>query len=276
MDLLSVRPCVHTRLFVRASAQAPDTKINEIISIIGATGFIGKRVVQRLFADGHKVQVLTRSASKAKFTFPDYEYPGLVIVEEPEWSRFIQQSRAVVNLAGAPISTRWSSEIKKEILSSRISATSKVVESINIASSHNRPSVLLNATAIGYYAKMVPLFMMFAGGPIGSGKQWFSWIHRDDLVSLIIEALYNPAYRGVLNGTAPNPVRLSEMCEELGRVTGRPSWLPVPEFAVKAVLGEGASIVLDGQKVLPKRAEELGFKFRYPHISDALKAIFSS
>eukprot|EP00252_Welwitschia_mirabilis_P027597 TRINITY_DN9503_c0_g1_i3.p1 TRINITY_DN9503_c0_g1~~TRINITY_DN9503_c0_g1_i3.p1 ORF type:complete len:161 (+),score=33.07 TRINITY_DN9503_c0_g1_i3:583-1065(+) len=146
---------------------------------------------------------------------------------------------------------------------------------------HNVRLVLLRMGIVldkdgGALAKMVPLFMMFAGGPIGSGKQWFSWIHRDDLVSLIIEALYNPAYRGVLNGTAPNPVRLSEMCEELGRVTGRPSWLPVPEFAVKAVLGEGASIVLDGQKVLPKRAEELGFKFRYPHISDALKAIFSS
>ena len=136
----------------------------------------------------------------------------------------------------------------------------------------------------------------------------FSWIHVDDLVNLIYESLTNPAYRGnsllqsssameeymmhgrcnqsiihmkllvvtelgVINGTAPNPVRLSEMCERLGQVVGRPSWLPVPEFALKAVLGEGASVVLEGQKVLPVKANQLGFSFRYPYVGDALRAI---
>ncbi|KAK9164390.1 hypothetical protein Syun_005292 [Stephania yunnanensis] len=95
----------------------------------------------------------------------------------------------------------------------------------------------------GALAQMIPLFRMFAGGPLGTGNQWFSWIHLDDLVNLIYEALLNPSYRGVINGTAPNPIRLKEMCEQLGHVMGRPSWLPVPEFALKAVLGEGASIV---------------------------------
>lgn len=234
-------------------------------------------------------------------------------------------------MAGTPISTRWSPEIKTDIKNSRVSVTSKVVEAINAATIENRPSVFVSATAIGYYgtsegetfdetsssgndylsevcreweanaqkvddrvrlvllrigivldkdggalAKMIPLFMLFAGGPIGSGKQWFSWIHRDDLVSLILEALSNPAYKGVINGTAPNPVRLAEMCDRLGSVMGRPSWLPVPEFAVKAIFGEGASVVLDGQKVFPKRAQELGFKYKYPHVSDAIRAIISS
>lgn len=128
----------------------------------------------------------------------------------------------------------------------------------------------------GALAKMIPIFSLFAGGPIGSGKQWFSWIHRDDLVSLIIEAVSNPAYKGVINGTAPNPVRLAEMCDRLGRVMGRPSWLPVPEFAVKAIFGEGASVVLDGQRAVPRRAQELGFKYKYPHVSDAIRAIMSS
>ncbi|KAL5985869.1 hypothetical protein ACLOJK_027858 [Asimina triloba] len=77
---------------------------------------------------------------------------------------------------------------------------------------------------------------------------------------------------GIINGTAPNPVRLSEMCNHLGEVMGRPSWLPVPDFAVKALLGEGATIVLDGQKVLPTKAKELGFSYRYPFVKDALKA----
>ncbi|CDO96984.1 unnamed protein product [Coffea canephora] len=79
----------------------------------------------------------------------------------------------------------------------------------------------------------------------------------------------------VINGTAPNPVRLGEMCEQLGSVLGRPSWLPVPDIALKAVLGEGASVVLEGQKVLPARAEELGFPFKYRYVKDALKAIMT-
>lgn len=128
----------------------------------------------------------------------------------------------------------------------------------------------------GALAKMIPLFMMFAGGPLGNGRQWFSWIHLDDLVNLIYEAIKNPSYKGVINGTAPNPVRLQEMCDQLGQVMGRPSWLPVPDFALKAVLGEGATIVLDGQKVLPTKAKELGFSFKYPYIGDALKAIMAS
>lgn len=127
----------------------------------------------------------------------------------------------------------------------------------------------------GALAKMIPIFMMFAGGPLGSGKQWFSWIHVDDLVNLIYEALSNPSYKGVINGTAPNPVRLSEMCDHLGSALGRPSWLPVPELALKAVLGEGACVVLEGQKVIPARAKELGFSFKYPYVKEALKSIMS-
>ncbi|KAG8655873.1 hypothetical protein MANES_04G083100v8 [Manihot esculenta] len=298
------------------------------VSITGATGFIGRRLVQRLHADNHYINVLTRSKSKAELIFPAKDFPRIVVAEEPKWKDSIRGSNAVVNLAGMPISTRWSSEIKKEIKQSRIRVTSKVVDLINDSPDGVRPTVLVSATAVGYYgssetqvfderspsgndylaevcreweasalkvnkdvrlalirigvvlgkdggalAKMIPLFMMFAGGPLGSGQQWFSWIHLDDIVNLIYEALSNPAYRGVINGTAPNPVRLAEMCDRLGNVLGRPSWLPVPDFALKAVLGEGASVVLDGQKVLPKRAKELGFQFKYPHVQDALKTI---
>ena len=125
----------------------------------------------------------------------------------------------------------------------------------------------------GALAKMIPLFMMFAGGPLGTGRQWLSWIHLDDVVELVYESMRNPAYRGVINGTAPHPVRLAEMCERLGQVVGRPSWLPVPELALRAVLGEGATVVLEGQKVLPVRAGQLGFSYRYPYVRDALKAI---
>ncbi|CAI0378260.1 unnamed protein product [Linum tenue] len=278
------------------------------VSVTGATGFIGRRLVQRL--QGAR------------------EFPGIVIAEEVKWKDSIQSSNAVVNLAGLPISTRWSPEIKKEIKDSRIRVTSKVVDLINKSPQEAQPAVLVSATAVGYYgtsetqifdesspsgsdylaevcreweataftvnkdvrlalvrigvvlgkdggalAKMIPMFKMFAGGPLGSGQQWFSWIHLDDIVNLIYEALVNSSYKGVINGTAPNPVRLAEMCNQLGDVLGRPSWLPVPDFALKAVLGEGATVVLEGQRVVPAKAKELGFRFKYPYVKDALKTI---
>lgn len=125
----------------------------------------------------------------------------------------------------------------------------------------------------GALAKMIPAFKLFAGGPLGTGKQWFSWIHRDDLVNLIIEALKRSDLEGVLNATAPNPVRMSELCQTLGAVLNRPSWLPVPSFALEALLGEGAQVVLEGQQVLPKRAISYGFNYQYPTLKQALDEI---
>lgn len=88
----------------------------------------------------------------------------------------------------------------------------------------------------GALSKMLPVFSLFAGGPLGSGNQICSWIHIDDLVSLFVEALANPSYEGAYNGTAPSPVPMAELCSELGATLGRPSWLPVPEFALTVSL----------------------------------------
>jgi uncharacterized protein (TIGR01777 family) len=128
----------------------------------------------------------------------------------------------------------------------------------------------------GALAKMIPPFQFFAGGPIGTGQQWFAWIHRDDLVHLIMEALNQSDMEGVFNATAPNPVRMSELSEKLGDVLHRPSWLPVPSFALEALLGEGAKVVLEGQQVLPKRTISYGFKYQYPIVKEALAEILSS
>uniref|UniRef100_A0A7R9V4V5 DUF1731 domain-containing protein n=1 Tax=Chlamydomonas euryale TaxID=1486919 RepID=A0A7R9V4V5_9CHLO len=125
----------------------------------------------------------------------------------------------------------------------------------------------------GALGKMLPLFAIFAGGPLGSGRQWMSWVHRDDLVALIGAAIADTRYRGAYNATAPQPVRMSEFCSALGAAMGRPSWLPAPEPALKAVLGEGAVVVLEGQKVLPDRAQDTGFVFEYPDIAGAFKDI---
>jgi len=127
----------------------------------------------------------------------------------------------------------------------------------------------------GALAKMLPPFKLFAGGPIGTGKQWFSWIHRDDVINLILYALQNPQIEGVLNATAPNPVRMNEFCETLGAVLQRPSWLPVPAFALEFLLGDGAKVVLEGQKVLPKGTLASGFQYQYPTLKLALEEILS-
>lgn len=125
----------------------------------------------------------------------------------------------------------------------------------------------------GALAKMLPPFQLFAGGPIGSGRQWFAWIHREDLVNLILQALTRPDMAGVFNATAPNPVRMAEFCQVLGEVLHRPSWLPVPDFALEVLLGDGAKVVLEGQQVLPKRTLASGFDYQYPSLKPALKAI---
>lgn len=128
----------------------------------------------------------------------------------------------------------------------------------------------------GALAKMIPPFRLFAGGPIGSGRQWFSWIHRDDLVNLINKALTDTSMDGVYNGTAPNPVKMSTLCDELGHAMNRPSWLPVPSFALEALLGDGAKVVLEGQEVRPKQTQESGFTYQYPEVRPALEDIVSS
>jgi len=127
----------------------------------------------------------------------------------------------------------------------------------------------------GALAKMLPAFKLFAGGPIGTGKQWFSWVHREDVVDLILYTLQNPQVEGVLNATAPNPVRMNELCQTLGAVLSRPSWLPVPGFALELLLGDGAKVVLEGQKVLPKQTLASGFQYQYPTLKLALEEILA-
>lgn len=125
----------------------------------------------------------------------------------------------------------------------------------------------------GALSKMLAPFSAFVGGPIGSGKQWFSWIHRDDVVKLIMAALNDPQMQGVYNATAPNPVTMAEFAHTLGNVMSRPSWLPVPNFAIEAMLGEGAIVVLQGQQVIPTKTIDRGFEFQYPTLKPALAAI---
>ncbi len=127
----------------------------------------------------------------------------------------------------------------------------------------------------GALGKMLPIFRAGLGGPIGDGKQWMSWIHRTDLCNLINESLKNSAWSGVVNGVAPNPVRMNEFSHSLGQALGRPSLLSVPGPILKLILGDGARVVLEGQNVQPQRLNKLKFKFGFPSINQAFKAILT-
>lgn len=302
------------------------------VAVTGATGFVGSHLVARLLEEGHEVLVLTRSVDKARKVFAAPQFQSLTFVayspmDSGDWQGSLSGCDGVINLAGEPISERWSAERKTRILESRKQGTEKLVEAI--ANAEPKPAVLVSASAIGYYgtsetaeffetsepaeadflsqvcqaweaaanrakdagvrvvivrtgivlgdggaiAKMITPFKLYAGGPIGNGRQWFSWIHIDDLVSLYLKALSDPAMQGVYNGTAPNPLRMKDLADTLGEVMNRPSWLPVPDFAIEALLGDGAVVVLKGQKVLPERTQAAGFTYRYDTPKAALKDV---
>jgi uncharacterized protein (TIGR01777 family) len=122
----------------------------------------------------------------------------------------------------------------------------------------------------GALGKMLPIFRLGFGGPVGSGQQWMSWIHRHDYCSLVAAALTDPAWSGVYNATAPEPATMANFCQSLGRALARPSLLPVPAALLQLLLGDGASVVLEGQRVLPQRLQQQGFTFRYPQLDGAL------
>jgi len=125
----------------------------------------------------------------------------------------------------------------------------------------------------GALSQMIPLFKKYIGGPIGSGKQWFSWVHIKDLAEAFVFLLKHPEISGPVNVCSPNPVRNKDLAKALGKALHRPSFFPVPGFMVKLVLGEFGSVILEGQRVIPKKLLENGFVFQYPDIDKALQNI---
>lgn len=127
----------------------------------------------------------------------------------------------------------------------------------------------------GALPKMLLPFRLFAGGPIMPGSQWVSWIHRRDHIGLIEWVLANTDISGPLNAVAPEPVTMKTFCEVLGRVVHRPSWLPVPEFALNILLGELGTLMTTGQRVIPAKAMAGGYTFQYPALEPALQSILT-
>ncbi|MBE9202841.1 TIGR01777 family protein [Synechocystis salina LEGE 06099] len=307
------------------------------IILTGVTGFVGRSLVPLLHQQGHELTLLVRSVPKAQRLFPPSSFPQLTAIayeatESGPWQEQVNGQDAVINLAGEPISERWTEAYKTAIFDSRKLGTEKLVEAI--AKAERKPKVMISGSAIGYYgtseteaftessdpgddflaevcqawenaahqveslgvsvrlvilrigivlgadggalSKMLPPFKLFAGGPLGSGEQWFSWIDRQDLVALIDKALTDSTLRGTYNATAPNPVKMKEFCHTLGKVLARPSWLPVPDIALELLLGEAAKLVLEGQQVLPEAIAKTDFEYQAPTLEASLRKILAS
>ncbi|KAB2880223.1 TIGR01777 family protein [bacterium] len=299
------------------------------IVLAGATGFIGQKLIDKLLADEHKIVILTRNPNKARNTFGssvnaikwDAHSTG-------DWCNAINGSGAVINLAGESLAaSRWNESQKQLLRDSRINATRVIVQAIE--GSSDRPSVLVNASAVGYYGdvpddtvtekypasndflgilskqwedeahqadrlgvrvvclrigivlgggggaleKMILPFKFFIGGPLGSGKQWFPWIHRDDVIDSIRFVLMNEKITGAVNLTAPSPVTMNDFCKTLGRVMGRPSIMRVPGFVLKLAVGEFAQFLLAGQKAVPDKLLKNKYQFLYSDLEKALRNI---
>lgn len=126
----------------------------------------------------------------------------------------------------------------------------------------------------GALPRMALPYKLFAGGPVGTGDQWVSWIHLDDAVNGILHCIEHEQLEGPVNFTSPNPLTMKEFGKTLGDVLNRPHWLPAPGFALKIALGEMSTLVLEGQKVLPEKLQASGYDFLYPDLRSALRNIY--
>ena len=160
-----------------------------------------------------------------------------------------------------------------------LAALSTKWEKEALAAAPNARVVLLRTGIVlgkegGALPRMALPFRFFAGGPLGSGRQYLSWIHRDDWTAMVSWALTAGAGSGPLNVTAPHPVTNLEFARTLGRVLRRPAFIPTPTFALRLVLGEMADAVVTGQQVLPAKAHAFGFEFTHPELEGALRSIY--
>ncbi|NDI34131.1 TIGR01777 family oxidoreductase [Chengkuizengella sediminis] len=146
-------------------------------------------------------------------------------------------------------------------------------ENLGIRTVYTRFGIVLDKQE-GALPKMVLPYKLFVGGKVGTGKQWLSWIHIKDVVNLIDFIIHNGEFEGAVNFTTPFPLQMNEFGKTIGEVLSRPHYLPAPSFALKMMLGEMSTLVLDGQKVLPNKAQQLGFKFEFPTLRETLMDIY--
>ena len=305
---------------------------SERIVLTGATGLVGKRLFHELRNRGCEISILSRNPGKTRAQFPEAASvhlwaPGL----QGDWKNAFEGAAAVIHLAGESIGgERWTAQYKKRIYESRIIGTKEIVSAISMTK--QRPSVLISASAIGFYGdcgerdvdessppggdflaglcadweaaaleasssgvrvvtprfgvilakeggafeRLISPFRFFLGGRVGSGAQWMSWIHIEDVVQLLLLALENESFTGAVNFTTPHPIRNRELARLLGGALHKPSALMIPGPALRIVLGEFAKTLLGGQRVIPRKVLSSGYRFKCETIQITITDILSN
>lgn len=310
--------------------------VKRTVLVTGATGFIGQTLVQALLEDGQRVIVLTRDTARAARLLGARVRCIAAMDALPDDERV----DVVVNLAGSRIlGQRWTARRRQALRASRIGLTGGVIDWI--ARARHKPSLLLSASAIGYYgiqaqgidaqldetAPPQPIFMsdlcrewedaaagatqhgvpvecmrfglvlgrqgalpmmllpirLGLGGRLGSGRQWLSWIHVDDVIGAIAHSWRHAlgqaaapgavAKPGATNFTTPGQVTQAAFSQIAARVWNRPCFMPTPGWPLRLALGEQADLLLEGQRVAPARLQREGFVFRYPDLAGALRSL---
>ncbi len=150
-----------------------------------------------------------------------------------------------------------------------------LAESLGIRTCYLRTGIVLGPNG-GALAKMLPPFKMGLGGPIGSGHQWMSWVHIDDLIGIMFHIMNNKNIHGPVNGTSPNPVINKQFSSMLGRTLNRPAFFPLPSFMVKLLMGKmGEELLLSGQRVIPNKLIDAGYVFQYKELESALSDVIA-
>jgi len=277
----------------------------------GITGFVGGHLKNEFVKHGWVVEPLRTE---------DFR------LNDDEFLDKFTGATIVLNLAGAPISARWTEDYKKLLYSSRIDTTRKIVDAVTRM--ERKPRLFISTSAVGRYAgtgthtenefsyasdflgrlaekweeealkaagagvrtiifrfgivlgpdggilaNMLPPFRLGLGGTIGNGQQDFSWVHIDDLVTAYLEAIENGKFSGIYNLCAPNPTTNAGLTRALAKALHRPAIFRIPMFALRLKFGEGAAAIASGQRVLPKRLLEAGFRFSFPDIEGAIADI---
>ena len=296
------------------------------ITLTGASGFIGSRLIARLLEQKHTLHLLGRRQPA--------ELPACVSFSRwdanaghPPPEASLRGAEAIIHMAGEPVAQRWTASVKERIRKSRVEGTQALLKAV--ASLPVKPRTFIGASAIGYYgdrgeellsetaspgagflpeicksweaasqqaaalgmrtatlrigivlgpdggalAKMITPFRLGVGGRVGSGRQWMSWIHADDAAGLIEHALHHPIH-GPMNLTAPNPVRNTDFTKSLAKALHRPAIFPVPEFGLKLVFGEMATMLTSSQRVECAVARSTGYRFIFPDLDPALSNLF--
>lgn len=305
------------------------------VIITGGTGDIGRRLVAELLQHGHDLVILSRSPEKYKDNFDSrIKFLKWDAKTAYGWADEADGADAIINLAAESIAgdnflpNRWSEKQKNKILQTRLDSGAAVVEAIRAA--EQKPKVVLQASAVGYYGprdddamldesappgndflaqtcikweqstaevkemgvrqvilrtglimvkesgplqRLLLQFKLFGGGPFGGGNQWWPWLHIQDEVKAIRFLLEKADAEGPYNISSPNPVTNKTFSQVLGRVLNRPSFWPIPAFAMRLLVGEVATVVLDGQRVIPKKLLDEGYEFQFTDLEKALKDI---